>query len=197
MDLTLLKNKTQNQSATIGSTTFSGDMNIGTPLISTNAIYGSSTTIFGDLILSGVNVENINVRSIINSIQGNILDTQLDVTNLQALTSNMMSVPDVSTTFTGELFSGLLNVGTTIHQNVIDIQYLQQDIETAKDNIITLQNQVETLTTTTEHQASHITSLENQIEILNAQFDTMNFSNGFMDQISNNPFDNEFIDLFH
>ena len=165
--------------------------------MSTNAIYGSSTTIFGDLILSGVNVDNINVRSIINSIQGNILDNQLNITNLQALTSNMTSIPEVSTTFTGELFlDGLINVGTTIHQNVIDIQYLQLDLETAKDNILILQNEVEALTTTTEHQASHITSLENQIELLNAQFDTMNFSNGFMDQISNNPFDNPFIDLF-
>ena len=151
-----------------------------------------STTFTGELF-SGL----INIGTSINTIQGDILDTQLNVTNLEALTSNMTAVPDVSTTFSGELFSGLLNVGTTIHQNVIDIQYLQQDIETAKDNIITLQNQVETLTTTNEHQASHITSLENQIEILNAQFDTMNFSNGFMDQISNNPFDNEFIDLFH
>ena len=63
-----------------------------------------------------------------------------------------------------QLFSGLINVSTTIHQDVVDIQYLQLDLETAKDNIITLQNQVETLTTTTEHQASHITSLENQID---------------------------------
>ena len=109
----------------------------------------------------------------------------------------MTSVPNVSTTFTGGHFSGLLNVGTTIHQDVVDIQYLQLDLETAKDDIVTLKNQVETLTTTTEHQASHITSLENQIDLLNAQFDTMNFSNGFMDQISNNPFDNPFIDLFH
>ena len=109
----------------------------------------------------------------------------------------MTSIPDLSTTFTGELFlDGLINVGTTIHRNVIDIQYLQLDLETAKENILTLQNEVETLTTTTEHQASHITSLENQIELLNAQFDTMNFSNGFMDQKSNNPFDNPFIDLF-
>jgi hypothetical protein len=172
-------------------------MNIGTPLISTNSIYGLTTTIFGDLILSGVNVDNINVRSIINSIQGDVLDAQLNITNLEAVTSNMTSIPNVSTTFTGELFSGLLNVGTTVHQNVVDIQYLQIDLETAKDNIITLQNEVAVLTTTTQHQASHITSLENQIDLLNAQFDTMNFSNGFMDQISNNPFDNPFIDLFH
>ena len=104
----------------------------------------------------------------------------------------------MSTNFNGVVYlGGTLNLRSTIDQNVTNITNLQQALTTANTDISGLQFQVQTLTTTTNHQASHITSLENQIDILNAQFDTMNFTNGFMDQISNNPFDNPFIDLFH
>ena len=131
-DITQLQNRTRNQSAVAGSTTFEGNMTIGTPLISSTTIYGT-TTLNGDLLLSGMTVETINVRTIISNIQGNILDAQLNITNLQALTSNMTSVPNISTNFTGDLYlGGIVNVGTTIHQNVIDIQYLQLDLQTAK-----------------------------------------------------------------
>lgn len=226
-ELTALKNKTQNQSGEIGLTTFSGNMNIGTPLISTTTLYGS-TAVFGDLLLNGVdlngvNLTTINVRTAITTNQTNITNLQNKTSNMSAIngvsttftddlllynlltgnvnigetlaalrdvTANMTTVPTVSTNFTGDVFlGGTLNLRTTIEKNVDDILTLQQDLTDANTTITGLQNQI-------NHQASHITSLENQIDILNLQFDTMNFSNGFMDQISNNPFDNPFIDLF-
>ena len=226
-ELTALKNKTQHQSGAIGSTTFSGDMNIGTPLISTTTLYGT-TSVFGDLLLNGidingVNIATINVRSTITTNQTNITTNQTNITNLQEKTSNMTTVNGVSTHFSnnlllGDLMGDTTNVGTTLTalQNVTsnmttvptvstnftgDVYLggtlnLRTTIESNIDDILTLQQDLQTANTTINHQASHITSLENQIEILNNQFDTMNFSNGFMDQISNNPFDNPFIDLF-
>ena len=89
----------------------------------------------------------------------------------------------MSTKFTGLLYldstvhlNNTINVGATIEGNVSDIVTLQQDI-------IALNDVLEERTTTINHQASHITSLENQIEILNAQFNNIRFTNGFANQI--------------
>ena len=146
-------------------------------------INGVSTLFTDDLILYNLLTGSVNIGATLAA--------------LRDVTANMTTVPNISTNFNGIVYlGGTLNLRTVIEDNVTDINNLQQALTTANTDISGLQFQVQTLTTTTNHQASHITSLENQIDILNLQFETFNISNGFMDQISNNPFDNPFIDLF-
>ena len=197
-------------------------MDIGTSFVSSTTIHGSSTTIHGDLILPGITVDSINVRNSITTNQTNITNLQTVTSNMETVngvrttfyndlllgnslngsinigstlaalrdvTANMTTVPTISTNFTGIVYlGGTLNLRTVIEENVADINNLQQDLTDANTTITDLQNQI-------NHQVAHITALEDQIEILNLQFETFNISNGFMDQISNNPFDNPFIDI--
>ena len=132
--------------------------------------------------VNGVSTTFLN-NILVDNLLGDSTNVGTTLTALQNVTSNMTSVSGVSTKFTGLLYldstvhlNNTINVGSTIEGNVSDIVTLQQDI-------IALNDVLEERTTTINHQASHITALENQIEILNAQFNNIRFTNGFANQI--------------
>ena len=117
---------------------------------------------------------------------------------LRDVTANMTTttVPNISTNFTGIVYlGGTLNLRTVIEENVTDINNLQQDLTDANTTITDLEDLVDEQITRINQQAEYIESLQTQIEVLNLQYETFNISNGFLDQISNNPFDNPFGDL--
>ena len=200
-------------------------MTIGTVFTSTTTIHGLSTTIYGDLILPGITVDTINVRNSITTNQTNITNLQTVTSNMETVngvrttfyndlllgnslngsmnigttlaalrdvTANMTTVPNISTNFSGIVYlNGTLNLRTVIEDNVTDISNLQQDLGTANTTITDLQAQI-------NHQAAHITALENQIEVLNAQFNSIRFTDGFANQIDQfDPFEllDEFLHL--
>ena len=110
----------------------------------------------------------------------------------------MTTIPNISTNFAGAVYlGGTLNLRAVIEENVTDINNLQQDLTDANTTITDLEDLVDEQITRINNQAEYIESLQTQIEVLNLQYETFNISNGFLDQISNNPFDNPFIDLFH